>query len=263
MSAVLTVARASVTEHLRRKLVLFFALITIVVAAGVAYLTLSGNSQTELGVLAGFATAATLSLLPLTTTMAAVAVSMNNIGRPFADGEAMLVLVRPVARWQYAAGRLLASLSVVIGLCLFSAILIQAVTLVDQGNLSAGLWGHWATTAFNLIILVGLTNLVSGLVNAPVLAGFIAYFFYALAGFLPTMYGLVTASGSSGIVTNVVKAGYFLTPRTLTSPLISREAAGLPERMPLLNTSGRIWWSVAYMALVIAVTIVVVERKDL
>ena len=70
---------------------------------------------------------------------------MNNIGRPFSDGEAMLVLARPVARWQYALGRLLASMALVVGLCLLLATLLQGVNLIedrDLGMATVGPLGH-------------------------------------------------------------------------------------------------------------------------
>ena len=65
----------------------------------------------------GLAIAASLVFLPFIATLAAIAVSMNNIGRPFSDGEAMLILSRPLTRRQYALGRLAGSFAVILGLC--------------------------------------------------------------------------------------------------------------------------------------------------
>ena len=270
MTAVLTIARASVTEHFRRKLILFFLVILVLVTAGLIYLTVNDSLAADVMTAAiGLGTAASLGLLPFIATLAAVAVSMNNIGRPFSDGEAMLILSRPLTRWQYALGRLSASFVVVFGLCAVSALLMQGVRLFEEGGIDSGLWGHWATTAFNLSILASITTLVSSLVNAPVLAAFISYFVYSLAGVVATLYLLVSSARVGGIAGAVITAAWYLTPKTLVSPLVMREvesagaAAALPGSILIPSTAGRVLWAVAYMGIMILLTFLVVERKDL
>lgn len=269
MSVVLTIARASVTEHVRRKLILFFALIALIVTGSLAYLTFNRDAQLDLiDVVVGIGGAASLGLLPFITTLAAVAVSMNNIGRPFSDGEAMLILSRPVARWQYAAGRLLGSIAVVVGLCLFSSLLMQGVLLVDRGDLDPRLWGHWATTAFNLSILVSMTTLLSSLLNAPVLAAFISYFVYTLSGAASALYLLVTSARATGPIAAAIATLYYATPRKLTSPLAAGElngasAGSLADAVALPSGAGLAVWAIAYMAIMLLLTFVVVQRKDL
>lgn len=270
MTAVLTIARASVTEHFRRKLILFFLVIVALITVGLIYLTVNDSLAASLMTAAvGLGTAASLGLLPFIATLAAVAVSMNNIGRPFSDGEAMLILSRPVTRWQYALGRLSASFAVIFGLCAVSALLMQGVRLFEEAGLDSGLWGHWATTAFNLSILASITTLVSSLVNAPVLAAFISYFVYSLSGLVATLYLLVSSSRVGGMAAAVITAAWYLTPKTLVSPLIMREvervgaAEALPNIMLIPSNSGRVLWAAAYLAVMILLTFLVVERKDL
>ncbi|MGQ0678371.1 MAG: ABC transporter permease [Actinomycetota bacterium] len=266
MSALLTIARASLTEHFRRKLILFFVLICVVIVAGLAYLTLSrGTNSAIVGALVGLGAAASLGLLPLTITLAAVAVSMNNVGRPFSDGEAMVILARPLARWHYVAGRLLAGAAVIAGLCLFAALLMQTVRALDGGSFDAGLWGHWATTAFNLTILVALVTLFSSLFNAPVLAALTGYFVYASSNLFATLYLAVAAGQLTGTPAAIVSAGYYLTPRTLSSPLGGRGLApesGIASDVLIPSTGGRVGWAVGYLAVAVALSIVAAGRKD-
>jgi hypothetical protein len=158
---------------------------------------------------------------------------------------------------------------VILGLCAVSALLMQGVRLFEVGGLDSGLWGHWATTAFNLGILVAITTLVSGLVNAPVLAAFISYFVYSLSGAVAALYLLVTNSRVGGMAGALITAAWYLTPKTLVSPLRMREvesagaAAALPGSILIPSTAGRVLWAVAYMAIMILLTFLVVERKDL
>lgn len=259
MTALLTIARAAVTEHLRRKVILFFAVIALLVAVGLTYLAVAGKSRSALGsALAGLGAATSVSLLPFTTTLAAVTVSMNNIGRPFFDGEAMPVLARPVARWQFAAGKLLASIAVVVGLCIFSALLLQGVGLLGPGGADPALWGYWAVTAFNLTILVALTTLASSIMRSPVLAAFIAYFIYSLSGVASALYLLVTDSQVSGAGAAIVRGFYYLTPRRLLPPsALGQPTAGQP------GNGVRAAWAVAYLAVVLALTLAAVRKKEL
>ena len=270
MSAVLAIARASVLEHFRRKLIVFFLVMLSLVTAGLIYLSvndeLAGN-VTNAAI--GLGTAASAGVLPFLLTLAAVAVSMNNIGRPFSDGEATLILARPVRRWQYAVGRLVASVAVIAGLCVASAVLMQLVGLLEGIGFDAALWGHWGTTAFNLSILAAIGTLASSVVGAPILAGFIAYFLYASSTLVSTLYFLVSNARVQGVAAGLITAAWYVTPRTLTSPLILREVRVVAGEEALANStilasnSTRLLWALAYLAVVLLLTFVVVERKDL
>lgn len=270
MNAVLTIARASITEHVRRKLVLFFAAISVVSGIGLIFVAMNDSLTTTLvGAAVGLATVLSVTLLPGMATLAAVAVSMNNIGRPFSDGEAMLILSRPVARWQYALGRLMASMALVVGLCLLLATILQAVNLIEDRNLGAELWGHWATQAFNLILLASITTLMSAWINNPVLAAFVAFFLYASSNAISTLYLFVTTGRIGGIGGGIITALWYLTPKRLISPLAmdqmqrAGDMAGSSTMLLIESTGMRIAWAVAYLLAMIALTFALIQRKEL
>lgn len=270
MNAVLTLARASITEHVRRKLVLFFFVMSLLAGAGLVYVSLNSDlTSTLVGTAVGLATVLSVTLLQGMATLAAVAVSMNNIGRPFSDGEAMLVLSRPVARWQFALGRLLASMALVVGLCFLLATLLQGVNLIEDRDLGLELWGHWGTQAFNLILLVSITTLMSALMNNPVLAAFVAFFIYSASNAVSSLYLFVTTGRIGGAVGSVVTALWYLTPKRLISPLALEQMerggnlVGASTVLLIESTELRIAWASAYLLAMIALTFMVVQRKEL
>ncbi len=270
MNAVITLARAAITEHVRRKLVLFFVGMALLAGLGLVYVSLNQDLSANLvGAAVGLATVLSVTLLQGMATLAAVAVSMNNIGRPFSDGEAMLVLARPVARWQYALGRLLASIVLVVGLCFLLATLLQGVNLIENRDLGWELWGHWATQAFNLILLASITTLMSALINNPVLAALVSFFIYTSSNAISTLYLYVTTGRVGGVFGAVVTALWYLTPKRLVSPLAleqvqrSGDLAGASTVLLIESNGLRIAWALAYLAVTIGLTFALVQRKEL
>ena len=270
MNAVLTIARAAITEHVRRKLVLFFLVLVGLAAVGLLYVSLNEDlTRTLVGTAVGLATFFSVNLLQGLSTLAAVALAMNNIGRPFADGEAMLVLARPVARWQYALGRWLGSVALVVALCLLLSLLLQGINLIESRDLGVELWGHWGTQAFNLILLVSISTLMSALIGNPVVAGFVAFLVYASSGLVSTLYLLVDTGRIGGGGAAVITALWYLTPKRLISPLELERLAqggdlvGASSSMLIESTEARVLWAVAYLLVVLGLTFALVQRKEI
>lgn len=270
MSQIVTIARAAVTEHVRRKLVLFFGVLALLATGMLLYVNLNRDlAETFAGLTVGLAAILSLGMLSGMATLAAVAVSMNNIGRPFSDGEASMILARPVARWQYALGRMLGSTALVACLCLVIALLLQGINLMEQRGLGAELWGHWATQAFNLTLLVAITTLLSALFSNPILAGLGAFFIYTSSTVVATLYLLVDTGRVGGIPGAAITLAWYLTPKRLISPLNLRQIdesgdlMGAGTMMLIPSTWLRVLWAVVYLAVTIGATLVVVQRKDL
>lgn len=268
MNTILTIAGASILEHRRRKLIGFFLLMTLLIVAGLLYLTL----DTELGAnlvnaAVGMATLASVGLLPALTVLAAIAVSMNNVGRPFADGEAALILARPVARWQFVLGRLLGSIGVVVGLCALMALIATGVGFIDRSGVDPDVLGHWAYTAFNLSLLAAIVTFMSTLLGNPLIAAFSGYLLYAAATPVSALYLLVSNGNITGGPSALITAAWFITPKKLLSPL-GRSGAEGPEVGSLIDgallagNGTRFVWGLAYLAAVVALSFLVAQRKE-
>lgn len=269
MNPVLTIARASILEHRRRKIIGFFVVIALIVVAGLAYLTLDNDLSANLVDSAvGMATVASVGLLPAMTVLAAIAVSMNNVGRPFSDGEAALILARPVARWHFVLGRLLGSIGVIAGLCAVMALLATGVGVIDQTGVEPAVLGHWAFTAFNLSLLAAIVTLLSTLIGNPLIAAFSGYLLYAASTPVSALYLLVSNGNITGVPGAIITGAWFITPKTLRSPLAQSGAGGsqidssLIDAALLSSNTARLAWAVAYIAVVVTLGILVAERKE-
>ena len=268
MSPILIIARASVREHSRRKLIAFFAGLSILAMAALIYFILRQDKGGPILAATGaLGTLAHLGFLGLLALVAALAVSMGNIGRPFSDGEAALVLARPVTRWQHALGRLTGSVAVIVGLCLLMAGEMQIVQLVSGEGMNSAIWAEWASRAFNLTLVAAIATLVSTGVAAPVLVATITFFIDRAVLWIARLYAITELGSLEGGLASVVRTAWFVTPKQLNSPfLLSRfgEAPEAPLRdfSLLENSPGLILWAVAYLAGIVLVTVLLVNRKE-
>lgn len=268
MNAILIIAGAAVKEHSRRKLILFFIGFSLLVMAVLFYFVIDQKGQQVFFSGQGIVATVADSVLSFLALVAALAVSMGNIGQPFASGEALSVLARPVTRWQYALGRLVGSIAVIAGLCLLLAVELQIVQIVaEETEAAADLWGHWAVTAFNLTILAGIATLLSVAVSTPIIVAIIAYFVQQVAGGIALariLLGQFPPGGDPGVIKTIVEVLWYITPKFLTSSLQARRAQ-LPEQIAqgfFQNPPWLIAWALAWLVGIVALTLFFVRRKE-
>lgn len=266
MNEILIIAGAAVKEHSRRKLILFFIGFSLLVMAGLFYFVIDQKGQQVFFSGQGIVVAVADSLLTFFALLAALAVSMGNIGQPFASGEALSVLARPVTRWQYALGRLLGSIAVIAGLCLLLAVELQIVQVVaEETEAAADLWGHWAVTAFNLTILASIATLLSVAISTPIIVAIIAYFVHQAVGgiaFGRIILSQLPPGGDPGVIKTIVEVLWYITPKFLTSPL---RASRLPSEFNLeffQNPPWLIAWAAAWLVGIVVLTLFFVRRKE-
>lgn len=268
MNQVLTIAGAAILEHRRRKLVAFFLVVALAVAAGLIYISLNEDLGANLmNAAVGLATVASVGLLPALTVLAAIAVSMNNVGRPFGDGEAALILARPVARWQFVLGRFLGSVGVVAGLCVVMASIATLVGLIGGSDFNPDVWGHWGVTAVNLSVLAAIVTLMSALFGNPLLAAFTGYIVYASSTAVSALYLLVDTGRVTGVPGALITLAWFITPKRLLSPLSEATAneqgiTTLVDSALLPGNGVRLVWALTYAVVALALSFVIAERKE-
>jgi hypothetical protein len=263
---------ASVREHSRRKLIFFFAGLSVAVTVILIAVTRDASAEAVFGPQSGLGNFVALGVLQLFALTATLAVSMGNIGQPFANGEALGVLVRPVARWQYVAGRFLGSTAVIAGLCLLMAIETQVVQLVATGDLSGTIWGHWGITTFNLIVVAAVTTLVSVFASVPILAAVAGFFANQITEAAEGFYNLTRSEQIGGTLAKILKLAWYVTPKYLTSPMEEAQATaligegGLPadvSAIVLPNSVGLTLWALAWLVAILALTVYLTGRKEL
>ncbi len=275
MRTVAVIAKSAIKEHSRRKLILIGVIVSLLTMALLLYFAVTSDqtdvlfgqpSQGASG--ATIASFASLGFLGLFALFVALAVSMGNVGQPFSNGEATLVLARPVARWQYALGRLTASVVIVIGFCALLAIEMQIVSVVGGSGISGDLWQHWGADAFNLSLIAAITTLLSTFISTPIVVAVISFFVNQVVGGLTFLHGLVSANVIKGFVAKVVEVLWYVTPKYIQSGLNRRGAAaeGSPSSEiaeMFSNSTGMTIWAVAYLIGIVAVIVLLVKRKEI
>lgn len=266
MRAVLVIAASTVREHSRRRLLAFFAIASVVLSVVLVLAVRDTGGQMLFGPTVSIATVAALGVFQLLALVAALATSMGAIGQPFASGEVLAVLARPVAKWQYALARFAASIVVVAALNLLLAIETQAVQAIATGGVLAALWGHFAVLTFNLAVVVAFATVVSAMVSTPAIVAIAAFVVYQLAGTLATLHRLVELSRVRGPVSRLVEAAWYVTPKFLVSPLQTRqlqspELGNVGELLPR-NSRGLVLWAALYLLALVVAALALTERKD-
>lgn len=267
MKRILSIAGASIREHSRRKLIVAFVVISLVITGlQIAYVVKFGSPG---GAGVTFGSLISVGLLAQLAFVAALAVSIGNIGRPFSDGEAALVLARPVARGQYVLGRLFASVGLVAGLCLLMAVETQAVRLASGQPMSVPMWGYWGIQVYNLMIICALTTLISVFSSNVALVAISAFVVDRFSSGVGVFYRMSETGGLEGGLATALRIAWFLTPKSLSTPVesIKNEMAGGGSNAggPGLmneNSPGRVAWSLLYLTLMVALTVVAVRRKE-
>lgn len=254
MRAAVVIAKASLAEHKRRRLVLFFFVMSVLLTAPIVYLVRSGQFEQLSGTPRGLVAFASVSALQILALIATLAVSMGNVGRPFASGEALTILARPVARWQYALGRFLGSATAVVVFCLVLGVETAAVQLLAGGSGMGLLWAHWATFAFNMVVLAAIGTLVSAIASNPMLVAVTTFFAYQSIRAIANVHALVAAGNVEGSAARWFEAAWLVTPKFLPPPGTSG---------PLETSFGLLAWATAWLAFLAAAAMWVTSRKEL
>lgn len=258
---ILIVSGFTLLQHSRRKLIAFFLIGSAVITAGaIALEAIESEAAMIFGplpfhqIIQGF--------LLLFATIAVLAVSMGNFNQSFKEGEATIVLSRPVARWQYALGRLLASVAIAAGLSIVFASEVQIIQIVAKESDPGLLWAQWGIAIFNFSVLVALTSLLSALIPVPILVAIVAYIAQSLVVGLTAAHRFVESGGLSGWFSKVLESLYYITPKFLEAPV---DPATVPmEARNFLgdNSLGLVLWATSYAAAMVLLTVFLVNRKE-
>ena len=258
---ILIVSGFTLLQHSRRKLIAFFLIGSAVITlGGIALEAADAEIQVLFGpfplhqIIQGF--------LSFFATLAVLTVSMGNFNQSFKEGEATIVLSRPVARWQYTLGRLLASAAIAAGLCIIFAAEVQIVQIVAKSSAPGLLWAQWGIAIFNFAVLIAITSLLSAVIPVPILVAIVAYFAQLIIAGVMGAHRAIEAGGLSGWFSKVLEAIYYVTPKFLDAPV---DPATVPAEMRSFfadNSAGLVIWAVAYLGAMVLATIFLVNRKE-
>jgi ABC-type transport system involved in multi-copper enzyme maturation permease subunit len=219
MSEAVAVARYTVLEMSRRRLLLAIVALDILltVAIGVTPHLMPGNdtdTKRLVVVLSGLVT-----VVPDAVLLCSLAVGMTVINHDLESGAAVSIFAKPVTRASYTLGKLLAG----------AAMLILIVAIFTAGSLTIAafnggqvygvmLWSG-AALAANSILLMLLVMTLTVYVNNVIAAGIVLAFNYAASN-VQTLHAMV----QHNVLTNqvgraIVETAYWAVPHELTSDL--------------------------------------------
>lgn len=282
----IVIARLTVRELVRRRVVWVLALLTILSVALVAWglerlVSLAReNGTNDLEIQIGVSQVLILIAFMFSFVLAITAafVGAPAVGGDLESGVAYAILARPLRRAEMVLGRWLGSAIVVVGYAAASGLLAIAAALLVSGYGPPDPLLAVAFLAGEALILLTLT-LALGSVLPSIAAGAIAVVGFGLAWMAGVLAGVGAALGVEALA-SVAEASRWLLPTDglwrgviygLEPPLVvliaAGRAPGLIEANPFYAATppplGFVIWSVVWMALVLGAATWRFERRDL
>ena len=219
MTQTLAVARYTVLELTRRRLLLVIVAVGLVLITGIAIapFVLPGN-PTETDRLVVSLTGLQ-GVVPDAVLLCAVAIGMTVINHDLDSGAVVSIFAKPVSRGSYTAGKLLAGGSLLLLIAaIFTAGSLTIVGL-DGGHAYDVVFWACAAIGANVLLLMLLTMALTVYLN-NVIAAVIVLAFNYVAGNVLALYAMVQHNVITDTVAKaLVSAAYWTVPHELTSNL--------------------------------------------
>jgi ABC-type transport system involved in multi-copper enzyme maturation permease subunit len=281
----IVIARSTVKELVRRRVVWVLAILTVVSVVLVGWgldrlVSLARDGTPELQIRIGVSQVLILIafMFSFVLAMTAAFVGAPAIGGDLESGVAFALLARPLRRSEVLLGRWLGSAVVVVSYAVASGLLAMGVTLLVSGYGPPEPLLAVAFLAGQALVLLTLT-LALGSVLPSIAAGAVAVVGFGLGWMAGVLAGVATALGVTALGT-VAEVSRWLLPSDglwrgviygLEPPLVVLIAAGQVPRLadanPFYASSppplGFVIWSVVWIALVLGAASWWFERRDL
>ena len=283
----IVIARLTVLELVRRRVVWVLAILTVVSVVLVGWgidrlvgLASREGGTSELQIRIGISQVLILIafMFSFVLAMTAAFVGAPAVGGDLESGVAFAILARPLRRSEVLLGRWLGSALVVAGYAVASGLLAIAITVLVAGYGPPDPWLAVAFLAGQALVLLTLT-LALGSVLPSIAAGAIAVVGFGLGWMAGVLAGVATALGVTALG-SVAEASRWLLPSDglwrgviygLEPPLVvliaAGRAPGLVDANPFYASSppplAFVVWSVVWIALILGAASWWFERRDL
>ena len=219
MTEALAVARYTLIELARRRLVAVIVAIGVVLIAGIGIAphVLPGNQHEQdrvIVLLTGLS-----GVVPAAMTLCAFAVGMTVINHDLDSGAVASIFAKPVSRSCYTGGKLVAA----IGLLLLIAVIFAAGSLIVVAVNGGSVYGlvFWTVAALtaNIVLLMLLVMVLTVYINNIVAAAIVLVFNY-LAGNVLTLHAMAKNNViTDSIAKTLINVAYWGVPHELMSNL--------------------------------------------
>jgi ABC-type transport system involved in multi-copper enzyme maturation permease subunit len=287
MSAILTIARLTVAEAARRRILLVLLGLTVLsvvlTTLGVERLvTLARTSPqtTEVGIQVGVSQILILVafMFSFVLAMTAAFLAAPAIATDLESGVAHAVLARPIRRADFVLGRWIGLVAIVVGYAAGSGLLEIAAVRLVTGYAPPEPWLAVAFLSAQAVVLLSLALLCSTRLPA-IAAGAISVVVFGL-GWMAGVFAGIGRVFDAGPLVSAAEASRWLLPSdglwrgtiyALEPPAVVLVALGrggpAAEANPFFAATPPpatfLAWSVAWIVIVLALTIISLERRDL
>jgi len=251
---VLAIAKNTAREALRNKLLYsILAFAALVVAVAGLFGSASMGDQTK------FVKDFSLAAISLFGVVIAVALGVNMLAKELGRRTILNILSKPVARWEFVAGKFLglATTVALVVLCMSAALI--GILGVFEGHLDPGLLVATATIVLELAIVVAIALFFSSVVVTPTLAGLFTIAAF-VAGRSAGYLGYFRGDEWDPVVRSVSSVLYWVLPHLNRLDLADQVAYGEPVSMVYVGLATV--YALSYSLALLAITAVLFERRE-
>jgi len=283
-SKALAVGRYTLTEMSRRRLLIVFVLVAIVLTAalGIAPFVLPGMTSADER--ASFILSGIARVSGLAIELCLLAIGMTVISHDLDSGAIVAILAKPMTRFGYASGKLGAAIVLLILLDTIFTLGSMLVVAIHGGGHMAVMFWFFAASSANAMLLMILVMVLTVYLNNIVAAAIVVVFSY-VQGNVSILYAMVHNHViTDRLLSGIVDTAYWLFPHQLLSNL-DRETAitsfhvtcatGCPElhspsqalaqelaRLPVASGAGDVVYWFAYLMVLSTILYVAIRRKQ-
>jgi ABC-type transport system involved in multi-copper enzyme maturation permease subunit len=235
MTAVVAIARYTLVEMSRRRLLLVFFAIGAVGIAGLgivlsvfssSFVSYSGGGPgyvgptpeqmqrlTELSFVSNL-----IGVLGVFALLIAFAIGMTAVYHDLESGSAVAIFSKPVSRFEFTAGKVLAAIVAMVAVVGVLSIEARVVMYLFGGGLETSLWFETLAAVANAVTLMLIVLALSAWVN-NIVAAIIAFIYNGAAGVVVALHLQATAGnfGDNQVLKTGLGLLYWLVPHPLVS----------------------------------------------
>ena len=211
--------------------------------------------------------------------LVAFAIGMTAIYHDLESGAAVGIFSKPVSRFAFTAGKLAAAVVAIVVLVGLVGLEARLAMFLFGGGLEGALWVEMLAAVANAVLLMLIVLALSTWMN-NIVAAVVAFIYNAVAGVVVALHAQLAAGqlGDNGIVKAVLDVAYWIVPHDLMSdaarqivraqfdviptsqdgPTVDQMLAGVPGASDLTDI---IWW-VFLLAVTASLVYIAVRRRQ-
>jgi ABC-type transport system involved in multi-copper enzyme maturation permease subunit len=219
MAQSLAVARYTILELSRRRLLLVIVTIGVVLMAGIGIAphVLPGNLTDQdrvIALLTGLQ-----GVVPTAMTLCAFAVGMTVINHDLDSGAVVSIFAKPISRASYTGGKLIAATGLLLLIAAIFTVGSLIVVAANGGSVYGVVFWTCAALAANIVLLMLLVMILTVYINNVVAAAIVLVFNY-LAGQVITLHAMAQHNViTDAIAKALINVAYWGVPHELISNL--------------------------------------------